>query len=370
MNQHANTVFTILVFPATHPDGLNYIEMARTHGYPVVAATSEFDAEFSTDTTQISLLPYVYDITFPERFLELVNLHHITKVFSPVASVYIWLKYFISKNNLPIQLIGSSPTHKEADKFRNILNITEFFSPFINQCSDHKNKLNTFEIAAIFRMSSHIYGESNDTKIAAMMGIFSNAPKGDIIEIGTLLGKSASVLTFLARRYETGSVLAIDPWQWATGKQHDSPETVSVHMENSWDYEKLPLNFIVNMLPVGFGIFNYIKAESEQAFGFFNQNPIVTSQEFGQTNYQGKVSVIHVDGNHDYAKVKLDCDLWLPLLMPGAWLILDDYLWIHGTGPRRVGDDLLEKHSKNIDRAFVCGKALFIKFCYFSDQNI
>jgi hypothetical protein len=94
------------------------------------------------------------------------------------------------------------------------------------------------------------------------------------------------------------------------------------------------------------------------------------SQAFGQVDYQGKIAVIHIDGNHDYAKVKLDCELWLPLMAPDGWLILDDYLWVHGDGPHRVGDAILERRTQDIERAFVCGKALFVKFCGQSMLNL
>jgi len=60
--------------------------------------------------------------------------------------------------------------------------------------------------------------------------------------------------------------------------------------------------------------------------------------------------------------VKQDCELWLSLLVEDGWLILDDYLWAHGDGPHRVGNELLERRWADIERTFVCGKALFIKF--------
>ena len=46
----------------------------------------------------------------------------------------------------------------------------------------------------------------------------------------------------------------------------------------------------------------------------------------------------------------------------GGWLILDDYFWLHGNGPQRVGDAILTERAADISRAFVCGRALFLKF--------
>ncbi len=50
------------------------------------------------------------------------------------------------------------------------------------------------------------------------------------------------------------------------------------------------------------------------------------------------------------------------LLLPGAWLVLDDYIWAHGDGPYLIGNELLREEWKRIECAFVCGKALFVKF--------
>jgi hypothetical protein len=46
-------------------------------------------------------------------------------------------------------------------------------------------------------------------------------------------------------------------------------------------------------------------------------------------------------------------------MLPGGWLILDDYEWAHGDGPRRAGDELLDDR---MAKCFVAGGALFIKF--------
>lgn len=102
--------------------------------------------------------------------------------------------------------------------------------------------------------------------------------------------------------------------------------------------------------------------ESEFAFDVYQKQGVIRSEHFGDVSYSGKISVIHIDGNHDYKQVNKDCELWLTRLAPGAWVIIDDYIWAHGDGPYRVGNSLLEKRWQDIERAFVCGKALFIQF--------
>lgn len=352
----------ILVFPATHPDGQKYIEAARERDEKVVAASSEFDAELAGDLGELVMLPYVHEQTFSALFLDLIKKRNITRVYAPVAAVYSWLDRFISENHLAIRLVGDSPIKREMERFNRLMGKVANYRRFIDECAGGTSDLSNLEIAAVFRMAGNIYGESNEHKIAAMMAIFSSAPKGDVIEIGSLVGKSAAVLSFLARRYQIGNVLAIDPWQSEAATQHDSPDTVRVCMVGEWEYEMLPQDFVINMLPIGLGNFNYLRQESSKGFEIFRKNHTVVSQAFGRVDYQGRIAVIHIDGNHDYTQVKQDCELWLPLLAQDGWLILDDYLWAHGDGPHRVGDALLEQRAQDIERTFVCGKALFVKF--------
>lgn len=352
----------VLVFPAIHPAGQAYIEMARERGERVVAASSDWDANLAEEFGELIVFPYVNEQTFPDCFLALIRERNITSVYAPVAAVHAWLVQFISENHLAIRLIGLSPIKQELRRFNKLMGVVEKSRRFIDDCSDHARDLTNLEIAAVFRMAGNIYGESNEQKIAAMIAIFASSPQGDVIEIGSLVGRSAAVLAFLSRKYQIGNVLAVDPWRSEASVQHGSPSTVRQEMVNEWDFEMLPQCFIVNMLPLGLGSFNYLRQESASAFEMFRGKHFVESQAFGRVEYQGKIAVLHIDGNHDYLKVKQDCDLWLQLMAPDGWLILDDYIWAHGDGPRRVGDALLLHLAMKIERAFVCGKALFIKF--------
>jgi len=360
--QQALAETATLVFPAVHPDGREYLELSRERDERVVAASSVWDAELAAEPGGLVVLPYVDDPEFPARFLELVQRHHVTRVYAPVAAAYSWLENFIAEQELALRLIGSSPIKREMQRFDRLMNKVASYRDFIEECADGNSGLSDIEIAAVFRMSGNIYGESNEQKIAAMMAIFGSAPKGDVVEVGSLVGKSASVLALLARRYRIGNVLAIDPWQADAATQHDSPETVRVGLVNEWRWDVPPQDFAINTFPIGFGSFNYLRQESVRGCEIYKRDKVVESQAFGRIEYQGRIAVMHIDGNHDYAQVKLDCESWLPLLDRNGWLILDDYLWVHGDGPRRVGDALLQERSADIERSFECGKALFIKF--------
>jgi len=355
-----------LVFPATHIEGQNYVQAALERGEGIVQATSEHLSELSIRADGLLQLPYVYEPEFVDAFLSAVKDYSISRVFAPAAAVHIWLERFISENGLSLELIGVSPIKREMQKFDKLTTKALSFQEFIHACAQSDNALSTLEISAIFQMSGNIYGESNDQKIAAMMAVFASAPKGDVVEIGSLVGKSAAVLALLAKRYGVGNFLTIDPWAASPAVQNDSPDLVKVQMITEWTIENIPLDFALNLYPIGIGHSNYIQAESKKGFYKYKQDRSATTQTFGTVTYLGKISVLHIDGNHDYEKVALDCELWLTLLDVNGWLILDDYFWIHGDGPYRVGNDLLKVKSDSIERSFVCGKALFIKFCKYS----
>lgn len=352
----------ILVFPATHIDGLEFIEIAKQRGLKVVAATSEWNADVAQEVGNLFTLPYIYDDLFTDQFLDLITLQKIDQVYCPVSSVYIWLKNLIQSKKISIQLLGNSPTQNAVQRHNKLLNKGNLHQTFIDQCSNGSSNISNLEISAVFRMAADIYGESNEQKIAAIMAIFSSVPKGDVVEIGSLAGKSAAVLTLMARRYNIGNILTVDSWQWEAGTQHDSPTNVSVDMADAWDLSVVHDIFKINLFPIGIGVFNYIHNQSAEAFEIYRRNLCVESAIFGRTTYTGKIALIHIDANHDYINAKLDCDLWLTMLTPDGWLVLDDYLWAHGDGPRRVGDEILAQRANKIERAFVCGKALFIKF--------
>jgi hypothetical protein len=352
----------ILVFPATHPDGIRFVGAARERGQRVVAASSLWDASLATQLGELITLPYIHDPALPAQLAQLVGQRHITGIYAPVASVYAWLDHHIETSKLPLRLIGGSPVKREIGRFDDLMAKVANYRHFIDRCADNGRALADLEVAAVFRLAGSIYGESSDDKIAAMMAIFADAPVGDVVEIGSLAGKSAAVLALLARRYGTGNVLAIDPWLASAATQHDAPETVRVHLVEEWRFDMLAKDFVINVWPIGLGSLNYLRQDSAHACAAFRNEPSVISAEFGRVDYRGEIAVIHIDGNHDHAQVKLDCDLWLPLLAKDGWLILDDYVWVHGNGPRRVGDGLLTAREREIDRCFVCGKALFVKF--------
>ncbi len=352
-----------LVFPAVDQAAIDYVMEARRRGEPTVCAASVASPEVAAECGEIHCLPSIYDEAFAGRFLALVETHAVVRLFCPVASVYAFLRRFVAARRLALALLGASPIAQQIDTHRRLMARAQRLLPLAEASADGAPTLSLLELAGVLRQASLIYGESNDDKLAAMIGVAADAPPGDVVEIGSLMGRSAFVLLYLAWRHRLGPLLTIDPWTAGNAIQRQSPQSFQ-ELVDEWDFEVLREGFLVNMVPLRADRHAHLRLTSDAAFSVYARGqPIDASPASAQAiAFSGRIGLIHIDGNHDYASVANDCRLWLDRRLPHAWLILDDYVWAHGDGPYRVGNALLHEHGERIARAFTCGKALFVKF--------
>ncbi|MCA3001391.1 MAG: class I SAM-dependent methyltransferase [Rhodocyclaceae bacterium] len=356
------TNLVTLVFPALGTTSADYLTAADQRGEKVVCAASVRDDDFPVGFGPLHTLPSINDAIFETQLLDLVKAHGITHAYCPVSTVYAFLDGLIRRGNLDLRLIGKSPVQLQIDQHYLLMAKARRLHPFAQHCANGaRPSIGLIELAGVLRFSSLIYGESNENKLAAMMGVFASAPKGDVVEIGSLMGRSASVLIYLAWRYHTGPILTIDPWSARECAQLDSPDSLQL-VTDAWDYEVLQDAFYLNLVPMRTNDHAHLRLPSVLAYDKYIGGTPIESMIGQPVEYERSIAVIHIDGNHDYQSVKTDCELWLSRLLPGAWLILDDYIWAHGDGPYRVGNTLLQDRSDAIEQSFVSGKALFVKF--------
>jgi hypothetical protein len=349
---------TTLVFPAVTPGAIDYARKCRREGRRVVGAAS-----VPADTAGYDHwgnLPGVNEDDFSAAFIDLVEQQGISHLFVPVPSAWFFLERFIREKNLPLILINESPFTVQACHYAELLQTADRLQPFERVLAQGASRLGREAIAAILRQARLIHGESNEDKLTAMMGIFASAPKGDVVEIGTLMGRTAAVLRLLAETYEIGPVLTVDPWAGEQAVQKDSPVYIQ-DMAFAWPKNSLPDGFRINMLGMGSRNFAHLRLPSAKAFPLYASGQHLCDADFSGFTPCGRIAVMHIDGNHDYAFVKEDIDLWGTRLAPGAWVIFDDYVWMHGDGPQRAGNDFLKRKSRDMELAFCCGKALYCK---------
>jgi SAM-dependent methyltransferase len=354
---------TTLVFPASTPDAWAFIAEARARGEPVLPAASVAVSEVTRRFGELVQLPFIHDAGFEARFLALLRERQIDRIVCPVAVVHRFVGRLLSEKAVQgVRLIGESPIGRQVRLVGEAVAQGESVMPFVAACADGRPHLDVLSTAAVLRHAAAVYGESDPDKLAAMVGVFADVPAGgDVVEIGTLMGRTAFLLLALARRHGLGPVLVVDPWSAEHALQKDSPVALQ-ELDSDWgDHERLVQGFLLNLLPFSAGgDFNYLRLPSHLGHARYRESGEAVSPEFGRTRYSRRIAMLHIDGNHDAEAVQQDCALWLPHLAPGGWLILDDYVWAHGDGPRRMGDALLVERGR-WRRAFVSGKALFLQ---------
>ena len=350
-----------LIFPCGVPAARAYADAARQRGEETVAASSLAYDESAARFDEWFYLPSVYDKNFAERLNAVVAENGIDRIFSPVSAAHWGITRLIAEGIVQVPIVGEMPIKKHAREHGELMQQALECLALVRLVSEGESELGIFEVAAILAKAMAFFGESDETKIAAMLAIFAEAPQGDVVEIGVLTGRSASVLEMMARRYRIGPVLAIDPWAYVESIQHEAPTRLQ-NMVDVWD-ARIPFEtFLIQLLPIAReGQFNYLRMPSRAAYQIWRKSDKISSPEFGMTRYGKDIAILHVDGNHDYSAVREDVDLWLPHITQGGWMILDDYFWLHGDGPKRVGDALLAERGADIRRAFVCGRALFLQ---------
>lgn len=351
----------ILVFPSCIESAKPISDRAKDFGIRVIGASSINDP-YKHLYDHWEILPFIGDSEFLSCLQEIIEKHNIEGICSPHSPSYLRLKELL--NFLPsVNLIGKSPWDLQLKWVRNALEPSEIRNTSVNipQLNSPISIDSSRMQSSIIAQAAKIYGECSSEKIRAICEIFTNCPKrGDVVEIGAFFGKSAFVLNRLASFYEIGTTLVVDPWEADSSVQSDSPNFIQ-KLSYEWDWEAVFEGFLLSMQSIHARPFNYLRAKSAEASQIYGTSRQVSSPEFGITDLFGKISVLHIDGNHDEASVQLDFEQWEPFLMPGAWIIFDDYDWSHGKGPYTTVQRLVEGKKWPITNKFISGGAAFIK---------
>lgn len=305
-------------------------------------------------------IPYVTDSKFDSALIEVVKDHDIGEIYTPNVVVWNYLHQRMASILPEVRLINGSPISTEVLPYRNALKLAGDVakeSLSLAAIGDIKPRMSELECAALFRHADSIPGMCDNEKIRAIFEIFRYAPEGDVVEIGSWWGKSAFVLLRLSQYYDIGNVLCVDPWSNVHMVQNDEKGLVD---QVPFDAEEALGVFHLNMLPYSQGRLNYLRLPSLEAADLYKSKSSVASI-YGETSYRGKVAVLHVDGNHKYENAVADVMTWLKFLLPGGWIIVDDYIWPYGDGPMRAGNELVEVLGASCACAFVMGSALFVQ---------
>lgn len=350
---------TILVFPSAVEAAAVFAEEAAFWGRRVIGASS-LEADPNAGRFDAwARLPFIGDADFFAALQVLVAREEITAIFTPHAPSYHLLEKELPARLPGVILMGAGPFKRQMRRVGDALAAARAASAEIARHGERPFPGPPEFLAGLMTQAEAIHGECARDKVMALCGIMPAAPQGDVIEIGALFGKSSYVLNRLATYFKVGATICVDPWDLDLSIQHDAPTHIQ-DASGGWDWEVVYRGFLVAMLGGASPPFNYLKATSADARRLYGAAASVTSREFGETRLAGAISVLHLDGNHDEAAVAEDFDLWSPLVLPGGWIIFDDYNWPHGDGPRKVADRAIAEYGGAVRRSFVAGGAMFV----------
>lgn len=349
----------ILVLPAGMPAAVNFTRLNRDRFELLGASSNRFEPA-AMEYSCCFYLPHVSETTFAASLERILVENNVKSIFCAHQVVWSLIANEIA-SRLGVELINAAPIPAMLKPYQFAMTEADRLRQHAHLFDKKLNLPSLIALAALYRQFMEIPGECDRDKLLLFLIAFATAPAGDVIEIGSLWGKSAYVLAWLSQFYSVGSVLCIDPWSQQELIQ-SSPDNQLVRLSTAThDINQGFLVFCQNLLAAGFRDVNYRRELSTEASRFYACNRRVSSPEFGTTEYIGSVSVAHIDGNHDVDAVRQDVADWGPRVLPGGWLIIDDYTWKFGDGPRRVGDECLTGQLARWDCAFVMGGALALK---------
>lgn len=353
----------ILIFPGGMPRSLEYLQNCLRDGLPVIGASSlDYDVSRAEYPSWL-FLPYITRPEFDAALKQAVETSGIGGIYSPNPVVWGYLKRKLKDIAPGVALLNESPVSAELSSYRAARtwagNQLDRQLP-VASARPAQARLSEIELAALFRHAEMIPGMCDHEKTFALYEIARRSPAGDVVEIGSWWGKSAFVLSRLARCYEIGNLLCVDPWSNEHLVQNDALGLVDAESARVDADEALAV-FEMNLLPYSANHINYLRMPSTDGASHYLEHRSATTASFGTTNYHGRIALLHIDGNHSYAAAKADISSWSGSVMDGGWIIIDDYIWPYGDGPQRAGDEYLEANFHRVDVAFVMGSALYIQ---------
>ncbi|GAC19914.1 class I SAM-dependent methyltransferase [Paraglaciecola arctica] len=357
----------ILIFPCDTIEALVKVKEFKLIGINTIGANSQNTEYVSSNIlfNEIYKLPHVFNNSFKQCFLDLIANQKITHVWSSLIPINSEIPKILMELNLKVEMLSAEPVALNQSMFQVVS--AEFDAKYLylkrlSHSLSHKQKLTDSLTKYILNTALAVPGESHFDKLLTITQIYETVPNHtDIVEIGTLWGRTAKLFSCLNKVFNKGNLLCIDPW--ASGE--------SIVQNTNTNLDKLSLNidgnghfsiFLSHLVSDNQSLINYIRDFSTAAYDkYLTKKGTIVTDEFGITHYEKRIGLLHIDGNHKYESVKEDIENYAALVVAGGWIIFDDYNWVYGDGVTIAADEYLNINAEKIDMVFFCGGALFVK---------
>jgi hypothetical protein len=349
----------LLVFPINSEFLLNILPVISQNSDKVIGATSNISDKIEFNFDQVELLPSINESGFDEKFQSLINKYSITNIVSFHPLVRLYLENNLKRINPAVVLHPITIQKILEVKLNSWKNIVKVFQSLPQDFNVPVNK--STELLTAIKKAQEVYGETSGSKILEIMQLFPELPPGDIVEIGVFFGKSAFILSEFSRIFHKGNLLFIDPWEIKNSIQEDNADLLK-KLSADWNWEFIFESFLMNLSTISRNYnFNFMRMNSSEAIEIYRKGGPVVTAEFGETNFTGKISLLHVDGNHNYQQVKDDISNWLPLVVNKGWVIFDDYTWSMGNGVKIAVDEYCANNGSRIAQTRHSGRTFFLQ---------
>lgn len=360
----------VLVFPIDFERSLDFIIFAKSMGFRVVGASSVMSEERSMalPIDDFAVLPFVNTPEFPEKLSRLLGERQITHVYSAHGVVWSYIRQW-QREGLSVpkfQLATVSPY--DEDWVRLLPSFLWSDETLSSELATHlgasvgsrvKPVLNRAQLASLHRQYVSIPGQSDEDKLQVLQSIFRILPEGDLVEIGSFQGRSAFAIAWLAKVYGVGNLVCVDPWS-SEKIEDQGNDLVLSRARNDVDLDRIFCSFIASTGLLGnVGYIRDLSADAATKYAEYARLGCLPPNELNSLSIAGEIALLHIDGNHRYDFVKRDVEVWAPFVMSGGWILLDDYVWAFGDGPRLVGDELLA--TGMFDMTFSASDTLFLR---------
>jgi hypothetical protein len=137
------------------------------------------------------------------------------------------------------------------------------------------------------------------------------------LDIGVYRGRSLMPQALAHKLFTGGTAYGVDPWSTEQAKENDN-----LKLKEQID------RFLVE---TDFEAIYQAVDKFRKVQGFENNCQLVRKTSVEAASYFGEKNItfdlIHIDGNHDTAPVMKDVELYLPLLKPEGFIVMDDVSW-------------------------------------------
>lgn len=350
----------VLLFPALLLEAVRIKVLAAERGETVIAAATS-DTESGLNLfTQREVLPHLTDAAFKPSLLALLAREDIAHIYCPHARCYHEISLVLQEAKRPITLSNGMQQLHTALIYDGLRAAAAPVHAAYADRPMRRAAMPLDHLVSLLHVVTPIAGQSHFLKLATLAMLAADFPEGDCIEIGVAAGRSLVFFSLLMQYCNLGVTVGIDPWtNFAIKQDVGSLDTKMLAEQAVWDRGVQTL--AMTLLPYAKQDLAFVRQTSAAAYQDYAAQRMMGAAPLGPIKTSGRIGVLHVDGNHTEEKAAEDLALWTQHLVPGAWVIVDDYLWDYGDGPRLATDAWLKQNAARVAENFVVDKAMFIK---------